>query len=269
MENILYTQKIKTDSKEKSIERYEKLTKIVNDNSATVEEKKYAREEAVLYMKNLVLRFIEKKYGNFIKSDPDFFDDLFMSAMEAIITYLPKYDSSKGAPSTFFGFAIQNALYTETTKKFGKNSPQTLLARRIEKLTDEYEAEGKVPTIADYARELGKTETQIKEILRLISITGACSMESISTGVLSGDPSSDRSYSNPENIVMDKATNEYVISRIESSLSEEDLMIFKECIIGGKHYSDIGIEGAKYHRLCNRVRKLLQADPDVIALLRE
>lgn len=271
MDNILYNKKITKDTTEQSIERYSRLTRVVNDDDATLQEKKDAREEAVFYMRDLVKNFIAKKYGNYIKTDPNFYDDLFMASMEAIISYLPQYDSNKGAPSTYFGLAIRNALYTETTRKFGKNSPQMQLARKVEKVNEQYEARGKVPSVADLARILGKTEAQIRDILCLISLSGACALDNVAgyqEGVLSGNQYTDENYRNPADVVLDKITNEQVVSRVASNLSEDELVIFEECIIGNKHYSDLGIESSKYHRVCAKAKKFLQNDPVIIDLLK-
>lgn len=270
MYDDFFTRRVKKDSKEESIERYTRLKKEVTD-PASDSSKQEAYEEALLYMRDLVKHFIKKKYSSYIKADPAFYDDLLMASMDAIISYLPGYDSSKGAPSTYFAFAIKNALYTEATKKLGRNSPQDLFIRKVKKTLEDYEKAGKTPSIEDLARELQKTEVQIMDILRLIEISEAPCLDGIKSyqdGILPGDSLYDESYKSPEEAVIEKVSEEELCRFLQKKLSVKEMNIFSTCILGGRPYSRCGVSKSEYQVLIHKIKTMILEDENFRKLLK-
>lgn len=270
MNTDFFTEKVTKDTKEQSINRYTRLTSIVNDDSANDAEKQDAREEALLYMRDFVKNLISKKYSSYISKDPSFYDDLFMSSMESIITYLPGYDPEKGAPTTYFGLAVKNALYTETTRKFGKNSPQALLSRRVQGVVNKYENNGKTPTVKEIADELDKTEKQIRDILCLIGLSGASCLDNVrgyQDGILSGNADNDESYRSPEDIVVENISHDELISRIEQSLSPVELTVFRSCILDNRKYGEFNVKKNDYRKLLRKVKNIILNDEEILEIL--
>ena len=246
---------------------YETLAKAVSDSSTSEEEKKEAREEAVLGMTGLIKKMIARKYSSYISNDPSFYEDLYMSSVEKIIEALPKYDSEKCAPSTYFGYVIKNALYTETTKKSGKNSPQMRFSRNVLNAIESIESEGRTPTTLEIARMLSTTERRVSDILCLIRIGGASSFDEVSQGdLLAGDPFSDSSFSDPEDLVTTRETTSDLIRKISSYLTDSESQIFIDCIIGDKSYKTY-CSKADYQTLIEKIKKIILSDSDISELL--
>lgn len=132
----------KTDAKIKkgmeSKEFYAQLAKTVREKTGN--ERKEAMESACFYMKGLVRDFIFKRYMTYIERDPEYKEDLEHEAYKAIMENLPRYDATKGAPSTFFYYHIKSALsHTTTTNKHQMTQADAVLKKKILKIRAEYE----------------------------------------------------------------------------------------------------------------------------------
>lgn len=263
-----FTRPVPRDTKEKSIERFTRIRDTVNGD-VTERERQDAYEEALFFLRDLVKSFIKRKYSSYLKNDPSFFYDLFQSSMETIISYIPGYDPSKGSPGTYFSLAIQNALYTETLKKAGRNRPQNQLIRKMKSLIDEYEKCGKTPTIESISKDLGKTPKQVRDILCLIGISEATCLDELNgyqDSIFSGDASRNEDYSVPEEAVVEKVSSEELYEKLKERMTAKEAEILR-CIYDGTSYTKCGISKSEYRAFIKKCTDIIANDEDIHSLL--
>lgn len=256
------------DTGEASKRRYEALAKAACSDNEQV--RKNAREEACFYMKGLVREMIRGKYRTYVENDPDFASDLEQEAYANIIKYLPKYDSSKADPSTFFYYHIKSAIAGATNAtKHQMSSSDTALKRKILNINKIYEDLGRKPTIGDYMAETGETMSKIRSVLSMMATDMNAHLESIPEydQLIAGDAHVNSMFAPPEQIVIKNMTFESIIKRIYALYTTDEADIFIRYAYNQETIPSIALDYAKtgsddkIRRIIEKVKHGILYDP--------
>ena len=267
----------KTDAKIKkgmeSKEFYAQLAKTVREKTGN--ERKEAMESACFYMKGLVRDFIFKRYMTYIERDPEYKEDLEHEAYKAIMENLPRYDATKGAPSTFFYYHIKSALsHTTTTNKHQMTQADAVLKKKILKIRAEYEKLGKKPTEADYMLETDETLSQIRNALRQLNMDFNTHLEAIPQHeqLIAGNPEVNTAFETPERATISKMMLQAIVARMHQLFTDEECEIYLRHTLGEETVPTIV---RSYHdnksddcirRIIEKIGNDLSSDPVILSL---
>lgn len=262
----------KTDANVKrgaeSRELYAQLAKTVREEKGP--EVQQAMETACYYMKGLVRKFIASRYITYVERDASFKDDLEHEAYLAIMLALPRYDEEKGDPSTYFYYQIKSAMaHLTTASKHQMTQSDAALKKKIKDIRKRYEELGNEPSLADYAIETGETMSQIRNILRLMSIDNNTHLESIPQfdQLIAGKAEFNNNYETPENLVVRKMQMESIIKRMHELFNEDECDMYIRYAVDGESISSIAREYGfennddRIRRIIERVEHGMRYDP--------
>lgn len=266
-----YKTYVEVERGEISRKRYAELARLVREGSK--EQKQQAREEACFYMKGFVKDFL-KVFSTYIANDASYAEDLEQEAYCNIIKYLPEYDHKRALPSTFFYHHIKSAMVASTNRmKHSTSASDATLQRKIKKIQAEYKLLGRTPTVADYAIETGKTMSKIRSVLQIMEMGTVSHLDAIVDydQFISGDPSSNDAFENPESQVIKKVIFDSVIQRMLELFTKNEVEIFIRNTVNNESIPTIAASlGAgdddKIRRLIEKIRHATAYDTEIRSL---
>ena len=222
-------------------------------------------EQVCEMMKKFIMDLADKKYKNYIEKDPSIKDDLVQSAYLAIFEQLPRYDRSKGAPTTFFVHAINHNMFTVVNQDGGTKRHQAVNAKRVK---DAIEALGKRgiddPSNADICIETGLDMNQVISTMQIIQ-----SANTVSTSEnfdVSSVGASD--YGNPEKTV-ESSLQMQELYKVIASLPELERTLIMEVYFNDAQIKTVAAERGtseeKIRKTINKALKLIQYDDKFVA----
>lgn len=251
------------------------FTRLAKQATGDPVEKKEAFELACRKMKGMIRQNINQKYRTYIERDPAYREDLEQECYRAVIEELPRYDSSKGDPSTFFYWPIKSALSHYISADTKRKHADAMLCRKLERIRKRYKEEYKrEPTLSDYAVETGETLSQLRNITRIMNMDTNTHLEAIEQydELLKGNEENNSAYRNPEDIVCKKIQINDIIRRMHELFSDDECKIFVLSTVNNESISSLaakfGYNGREDYvrRIIDNIKHTLRYDPAIRSL---
>lgn len=206
-------------SQEELRRMFDDFSKAVRGTDAAAKDDAYIKAWQIL--KRWVNSIIRRQFSSYIASFSDrdnqkrFVEDLESVGRISIFRTLGRYDSSKGAPSTFFGYEIVGDIKRSITREYhqvGNYQPELL--KKLEEAEKLFSEERITPSIKDYQIATGLSVRVIEGLLAYrtkkkgdLSFEQACGNIDMTTKTRYMDPD-DEAMSNINMDILEKALND-------------------------------------------------------------
>lgn len=197
---------------------------------------KAAKDEAFIKSWKLLQRWVDAiihhRFSSYIASFNDrdnrqrFFDAMESEGKRAVLLALGSYESSKGAPSTYFGYAVLGALKHSITNDFHQvRSYQPELVKKIEEADKLFAEEHITPSIKDYQIATGLS---IKAIQSVIAYRNKRKGDlSFDTACANVDMTDYTKYRNPDEEAISRFNMDLLSEILDSTLDAEENACFR------------------------------------------
>ena len=174
-----------------------------------------ACEQALISLEGLIRHIIKTKYA---KYSARFFDDLLQQGRLGVCKGLTSYDPSQSKPATFFYYYILHEMQEWVNSMINKTtSHYDASMRKIKKVIDKYQKEGRHYTAVDIAIDTNLPLQTVEQSIQMInssetSIEGMLdSIGSLENILPSTEKSPEQLFLEEENVrVLDEAINRYL-----------------------------------------------------------